>query len=138
HHSRLRQADRRCRVQPRLRRGAGRRAVHRHRLHRDEPDRRRALYRHQSEAAHRMSAVAVVPVEAEAVGPRRSRVVAKFLRNRSAVAGALIVALFVVLAVFAPLIAPYDPNRTNFSALRQAPSATYWLGTDEIGRDILS
>lgn len=80
----------------------------------------------------------VATAEGEALAPKRSRVLTKFWRNRTAVAGALLVAIFVALAVFAPLIAPYDPNKTNFLALRKPPSATYWLGTDEIGRDILS
>jgi ABC-type dipeptide/oligopeptide/nickel transport system permease subunit len=83
-----------------------------------------------------MSLVAVA--ETEVLAPERNRVLAKFLRNRSAVAGAVIVALFVALALLAPLISPYDPNKTNFLALRKPPSAAYWLGTDEIGRDILS
>ncbi|MGH8706993.1 MAG: ABC transporter permease [Burkholderiales bacterium] len=63
---------------------------------------------------------------------------AKFLRNRSAVLGAILVLLFVGLALLAPLIAPFDPAKTNFAALRQPPSPLYWFGTDEIGRDILS
>lgn len=86
-----------------------------------------------------MSSVATAYAEAEAAaGPGRSRTLGKFLRNRSAVAGAILVLLFVVLAVLAPLIAPFDPSKTNFVALRQPPSLTYWFGTDEIGRDILS
>lgn len=70
--------------------------------------------------------------------PRRNRVLTKFLSNPTAMAGAVIVALFVLLAVLAPLIAPFDPSKTNFLMLRKPPSAAYWLGTDEIGRDILS
>jgi ABC-type dipeptide/oligopeptide/nickel transport system permease subunit len=75
---------------------------------------------------------------AEALAQRRNRALAKFLANRAAVAGAVIVAVFVLLAIFAPLVAPFDPSKTNFLALRKPPSAVYWLGTDEIGRDILS
>jgi len=75
---------------------------------------------------------------AEALAQRRNRSLAKFMANRAAVAGAIIVAAFVLLAIFAPFVAPFDPNKTNFAALRKAPSALYWLGTDEIGRDILS
>jgi ABC-type dipeptide/oligopeptide/nickel transport system permease subunit len=74
----------------------------------------------------------------EALAQRRNRSLAKFLANRAAVAGAIIVGAFVLLAVFAPLIAPFDPSKTNFAALRKPPSEIYWLGTDEIGRDILS
>jgi len=75
---------------------------------------------------------------AEALPPRRNRVLAKLLANRMALIGGGIVLTFVLLAVFAPLIAPYDPIKTNFLAIRRPPSELYWLGTDELGRDILS
>lgn len=74
----------------------------------------------------------------EEIAPQERRALGKFLRNRTAVFGAALVAAFVLMAVLAPLIAPYDPTKTNFAALRKAPSALYWLGTDELGRDILS
>jgi ABC-type dipeptide/oligopeptide/nickel transport system permease subunit len=86
-----------------------------------------------------MNGAAAVYAESNAAaGSGRNRAFDKFLRNRSAVAGAILVLLFVGLAVLAPLIAPFDPSKTNFAALRQPPSLTYWFGTDEIGRDILS
>lgn len=44
----------------------------------------------------------------------------------------------VMTAVFAPVLAPYDPTRPDFSAILQPPSVQYWRGTDEIGRDVLS
>jgi ABC-type dipeptide/oligopeptide/nickel transport system permease subunit len=82
---------------------------------------------------------AQVPVAgAEALAQRRNRALAKFLTNPSALFGAVLVLIFVVLAVLAPWIAPYEPSKTNFLMLRKAPSALHWLGTDEIGRDILS
>ncbi len=46
--------------------------------------------------------------------------------------------LLLLIAVAAPLIAPYDPNEADYAAVRQAPTATHWLGTDNLGRDILS
>ena len=52
--------------------------------------------------------------------------------------GLVICGVFVLLAIAAPAIAPYDPLATDWGALRQAPSATYWFGTDDIGRDVLS
>jgi peptide/nickel transport system permease protein len=52
--------------------------------------------------------------------------------------GLVIVLFFVLLALFASSIAPYDPIATSWSAVRQAPSAQYLFGTDEIGRDVLS
>jgi peptide/nickel transport system permease protein len=49
-----------------------------------------------------------------------------------------VVALFLLVALAAPWLAPYDPLATSWSAVRAAPSATYWFGADELGRDVLS
>ena len=65
-------------------------------------------------------------------------VVRRLLRRHAAAAGLVVIALFVAMAIFAPWIAPYDPIATSFSAVRKAPSALHWFGTDEIGRDVLS
>jgi peptide/nickel transport system permease protein len=62
----------------------------------------------------------------------------RLVRRRSAMLGLVIVIFFVLVAVFAPMIAPYDPVATSWSAVRNAPSAEYLFGTDEIGRDVLS
>jgi peptide/nickel transport system permease protein len=59
-------------------------------------------------------------------------------RRRGAMVGLVVVLAFVVLAVAAPWISPYDPVATSWSAVRKAPSAAHWFGTDEIGRDVLS
>ena len=59
-------------------------------------------------------------------------------RRRGAMVGLVVVLVFVVLAVFAGWIAPQDPIATNWGAIRKAPSAEHWMGTDEIGRDVLS
>lgn len=67
-----------------------------------------------------------------------NRALRKLLRNPSTLLGTTIVVLFVLVALLAPLIAPYPPTETSWTAVRQAPSAAYWLGTDELGRDILS
>ena len=66
------------------------------------------------------------------------RALRRLLRRRGAMLGLVIVLAFIVLAIFAPLIAPYDPVATSWSAVRAAPSSEYWFGTDEIGRDVLS
>ena len=50
----------------------------------------------------------------------------------------MVIVLFVAAAILAPLIAPYDPIATSWSAIRKAPSAAHWMGTDENGRDVLS
>jgi peptide/nickel transport system permease protein len=68
----------------------------------------------------------------------RHRGLAKFMRNRAAVAGAVIVALVVFVALFAPWLSPYDPIQASFMTVRQAPSAAHWFGTDELGRDVLT
>jgi peptide/nickel transport system permease protein len=62
----------------------------------------------------------------------------KMKRNRSALAGLCIVLFFAILAVAAPLLPIPDPIATSWSAIRKAPSAAHWLGTDDLGRDILS
>jgi peptide/nickel transport system permease protein len=59
-------------------------------------------------------------------------------RRRGALFGAAIIVGFIVLAVFATFIAPQDPIATSWGAIRKAPSAEHWFGTDEIGRDVLS
>lgn len=74
-----------------------------------------------------------------AMRPRlQSRILRRLLSKPLAVAGGLIVLLFVLIAVFAPYLAPYDPASPDFLAVRQPPSERYLLGTDEIGRDLLS
>ena len=75
----------------------------------------------------------------DTVAPRqRSRSLGRFLRNRSAVAGGAVVLAFIALAVLAPVVAAHDPFQTSFLAIRDAPSAAHWLGTDELGRDVFT
>lgn len=59
-------------------------------------------------------------------------------RNKGAIAGGVIVLVFVLSAVFAPFIAPYDPLDSKLDEALQSHSFRHWLGTDEQGRDILS
>jgi peptide/nickel transport system permease protein len=68
----------------------------------------------------------------------QSRAWRKMKRNRSALVGLCIVAFFAILALAAPLLPIPDPIATSWSAIRKAPSAAHWLGTDDLGRDILS
>ncbi|WP_116652967.1 ABC transporter permease [Pelagibacterium sediminicola] len=67
-----------------------------------------------------------------------SRVWRRFSKTKSAVFGLVVVLIVVFVAVFAPFLAPYDPAAQIWTAVRQPPSALYWLGTDESGRDIFS
>jgi peptide/nickel transport system permease protein len=62
----------------------------------------------------------------------------RFTRNRIAVAGLIIVLLLVLMAIFAPVLAPQDPAVQTLADKRMPPGATYLLGADEFGRDILS
>src|SRR5688572_13485522 len=67
-----------------------------------------------------------------------SAVVRQFKRSRAAVAGLLLIVVFLLTAVLAPLIAPHDPTAFSLGQQLAAPSLRYPLGTDELGRDILS
>ncbi|SDP85549.1 peptide/nickel transport system permease protein [Litchfieldia salsa] len=62
----------------------------------------------------------------------------KLAKNKAALAGAIIVSVFVLLALLAPAIAPYNPNTIDIANKLQTPSAEHWFGTDDKGRDILS
>lgn len=64
--------------------------------------------------------------------------VAKFAQNRLAVAGLLLLVLVVLGAVFAPWIAPHDPDFQNLRGRLAPPGAEHWLGTDHLGRDLFS
>src|ERR1041384_2946624 len=58
--------------------------------------------------------------------------------NRLTIIGLVIVAVLVVVALFAPWIAPYDVGATNLAVRYMPPSAAHWFGTDSTGRDIFS
>lgn len=60
------------------------------------------------------------------------------LRSRIAVVGLTLIIFWLLVAIFAPLIAPHDPLAQDSSAINQEPSSKYLLGTDHLGRDILS
>jgi ABC-type dipeptide/oligopeptide/nickel transport system permease subunit len=62
----------------------------------------------------------------------------RFRRNRLAVAALGLIALEILVAIFAPWVAPYDPYQPDFANTWQQPSAAHWLGTDDLGRDVLS
>ena len=61
-----------------------------------------------------------------------------FVRNFAGMAGLIVILLLIFAAIFAPLIAPYNFTAQNYFAIMQAPSVHHWMGTDELGRDILS
>ena len=62
----------------------------------------------------------------------------KVLQNPLSKAGFIIIVLVFLLAMLAPIIAPYDPNDINVKAILLSPSWQHWMGTDGLGRDVLS
>ncbi len=62
----------------------------------------------------------------------------RFVRNRLAMIGALIIGVMIIFAVFAPLIAPYDPLNQDLDHVLEPESAQHPMGTDDLGRDMLS
>src|ERR1700687_2963690 len=77
----------------------------------------------------------ISPDEMESPAQRALR---RLFQRQGAVVGLVVIATFVVLAVFAPGIVPYDPIATSWTLVRKPPSALHWFGTDDLGRDILS
>ena len=69
--------------------------------------------------------------------PHRIGVVRRILRDRRAFAGAVFLAVLAAAAIFAPLLAPYDPNAMDYMMLEE-PSPAHPLGVDDLGRDLLS
>jgi ABC-type dipeptide/oligopeptide/nickel transport system permease subunit len=77
--------------------------------------------------------------EAEQVAPSVfARVARRFVRHRLGMLGFLILLTIGASALLAPWLAPYDPSAIDYEALIAPPSAQFLLGTDELGRDILS
>jgi ABC-type dipeptide/oligopeptide/nickel transport system permease subunit len=66
------------------------------------------------------------------------RIIRVFFSMKVAVIGFVLVMIFIIMAIFAPLIAPYNPYAIQTSQQLRAPSASHLLGTDTLGRDILS
>jgi peptide/nickel transport system permease protein len=80
-----------------------------------------------------------LPLAADAAveSPAR-RALRRLLRRRGAILGLAVLAVFVLLAVAAPWVTPYDPIAQGWMTVRKAPSAVHWFGTDEVGRDVLT
>src|SRR3954466_8389233 len=85
------------------------------------------------------AALNALPVAAsdELESPAR-RALRRLFKRKGAVAGLVAIAIFVLLAVFAPLVSPYEPIATSWSLVRKPPSQLHWFGTDELGRDVLA
>ena len=62
----------------------------------------------------------------------------RLFKRKLVMLAAILVLFFILTAIFAPLLTPYEPNKQDLTAILQKPSASHWLGTDEAGRDVLS
>jgi peptide/nickel transport system permease protein len=82
-----------------------------------------------------ISEAVAVELAEESPGARAWR---RLLKRKSAVLGLAIIVLFVLIAIFAPLIAPYDPTQQSWTSIRKPPSLQHWFGTDESGRDLFA
>lgn len=74
----------------------------------------------------------------ELAAPPRAVSLGPLLGNRRALAGVALVGLALVAAVFAPLLTPYSPDTPDFTAILAPPSLSHPLGTDDLGRDLLT
>ena len=75
----------------------------------------------------------------ETIGePPWLRAVRRLVKRRAAMIGLGVVVFFILIAAAAPLVSPYDPLATSWTAVRKAPSVAHLFGTDEIGRDVLA
>ncbi|HZR86643.1 MAG TPA: ABC transporter permease [Bradyrhizobium sp.] len=84
-----------------------------------------------------LPAIAAAGAEEVLESPAR-RALRRLIKRKGAVIGLAVLSLFIALAVFAPLISPYDAIATSWSLVRKPPSALHWFGTDELGRDVLA
>src|SRR5215510_3771961 len=84
-----------------------------------------------------LSALPVSGAHDELESPAR-RALRRLLKRKGAVAGMVVISTFILLALFAPLVAPYDPIATSWTLVRKPPTALHWFGTDDLGRDVLA
>ncbi len=85
-----------------------------------------------------MADTALDPVQADPEAPRkRSRFRKVFAKDRKAQFGIAVLGLFILGALLAPLISPYDPNEMTLDMMGR-PSGDHLLGTDDLGRDLFS
>lgn len=81
---------------------------------------------------------AAIELTPELTRKRRSQsriIFDRFVRNKAAVVGILVLAIMVLAAIFVPVIDHHDPNAYNIPLSNAGPSAGYWLGNDDLGRD---
>jgi peptide/nickel transport system permease protein len=98
-------------------------------IHGCEPDRMDA-------ATH--AALQLAATRAERTESPAARAVRNLGKRKAAIFGLVLIALFIVLALLAPIVAPYDPTAQSWTSVRKAPSLAHWFGTDDVGRDVLT
>src|SRR3954471_19443913 len=76
--------------------------------------------------------------EADELESPARRALRRLFKRKGAVVGVVVIATFIALALFAPLLIPYDPVATSWTLVRKAPSSLHWFGTDDLGRDVLA
>jgi peptide/nickel transport system permease protein len=84
-----------------------------------------------------LASLPLAGVQDELESPAR-RALRRLFKRKGAVIGLIVIATFMLLALLAPFLAPYDPLATSWTLVRKAPSAQHWFGTDELGRDVLA
>src|SRR6201999_897971 len=82
--------------------------------------------------------LALATVASDRLESPARRALRRLFKRKGAVVGLCVIAVFILLAAFAPLIVPYDPIATNWALVRKAPTAAHWFGTDDLGRDVLA
>jgi peptide/nickel transport system ATP-binding protein len=78
------------------------------------------------------------PESTDDAGDRRGGALRRFTHDKMAMGGLVFIVGVIFMAIAAPLLAPYGPNTQNLLFINAGPSAAHWLGTDALGRDILS
>ncbi len=76
--------------------------------------------------------------QTQAKRPARLEWAQKYIHHPGLMIGLIVLILLVLIAIAAPLLAPYSPTKTDLGNTLAHPSAAYWLGTDQFGRDVLS
>jgi peptide/nickel transport system permease protein len=84
------------------------------------------------------AALGAIPIASDELETPARRALRRLFQRKGAVVGLVVIATFILLAVFAPWIVPYDPIATSWTLVRKPPSALHWFGTDDLGRDILA
>jgi peptide/nickel transport system permease protein len=82
--------------------------------------------------------ISLLPEQATHSTSLRAAFLRRFLRNKLAMIGALIIGVMIIFAVFAPQIAPYDPLNQDLDHVLEPENAQHLMGTDDLGRDMLS